>query len=50
LKFPAVAEKTANKSRGLLFYAAPCTYSTYQTEEFASWYLIAISIQPGYML
>jgi len=25
LKFFAVAEKTANKSRGLLFYAAPCT-------------------------
>jgi len=24
--FPAVTEKTANKSMGLLFYAAPCRY------------------------
>jgi len=24
LKFPAVAEKTANKSRELLYYATPC--------------------------
>jgi len=26
LKVRAIAEKTANKSSGLLFYAAPCTF------------------------